>query len=295
MRYERIPICVLVVVLASTGLVLADRAVSESIAANPDAEVSIEIFSGGVTVTGWDQSQVSVEGTIGDDVESLEVRGDGAKIEISVEVPEHGHKDLDLSAELEIKVPRGAEVEVESLSADVAVSGVSAEVEAEVVSGNVRVEGPVSAVELEVVSGDVLVANPGKLKIEAVSGDVTVQGLSGPGSIESVSGDIKLDGTLGDSEIEAVSGDIQFQGGLAPGARVSINSLSGVVDLMLPADVSASFRISTFSGDIESEFGGTPVRKGEDEPGMRLDTTVGGGDARVDIECFSGKVHLRRQ
>jgi DUF4097 and DUF4098 domain-containing protein YvlB len=294
MHYRRLMVCALAVLLAGTGAALADRPVSETRSATPNAEVSIEIFSGDITVTGWDKPRVSVEGTIGDDVEELTVRGGGSEIEISVEIPERADDDAELWAKLDIKVPRGGEVEVESLSADIEVSGVSGEVEVEVVSGDVTIEGPVSAVELEVVSGDVEVSKPGSVEIEAVSGDVKVSGLSGPGSIEAVSGDIKLEGTLGDGEIEAVSGDIRFQGGFAPGASISINSLSGEVDLTMPADVSARFRISTFSGDIESDFGGIPERAGDDEPGMRLETTAGGGDAKVDIESFSGEVRLRR-
>jgi len=114
MRYGRLWVCGLIVVLASTGFALADRAVNETRSASPDAEVSIEIFAGSVTVTAWDESRVSVEGTIGDDVESLDVDGEGDEIEISVEVPEHSKGDLDLSAKLEIMVPRGAQIEVES-------------------------------------------------------------------------------------------------------------------------------------------------------------------------------------
>jgi DUF4097 and DUF4098 domain-containing protein YvlB len=281
MRYGRLWVCGLIVVLASTGFALADRAVNETRSASPNAEVSIEIFAGSVTVTAWDESRVSVEGTIGDDVESLEVDGEGGEIESSVE-------------KLEIMVPRGVQLEVESLSADVTVTGVSSEVEVEVVSGDVTVEGPVAMVEVEVVSGDVRVANPGSVEIEAVSGDVTVQGLSGGGSIEAVSGDIKLDGTLGDTEIEAVSGDIRFQGGFAPGAGVSISSVNGDVGLKLPGDVSARFEVSTFNGDIKSDFGGTPERTDPHEPGMKLDATAGGGDATVDIETFSGDVRIQR-
>jgi DUF4097 and DUF4098 domain-containing protein YvlB len=294
MRYGRLWVCGLIVVLASTGFTLADRAVNETRSASPDAEVSIEIFAGSVTVTAWDESRVSVEGTIGDDVESLEVDGEGDEIEISVEIPEHSKGDLDLSAKLEIMVPRGVQLEVESLSADVTVTGVSAEVEVEVVSGDVTVEGPVAMVELEVVSGDIRVANPGSVEIEAVSGDVTVQGMSGSGSIEAVSGDIKLDGTLGDTEIEAVSGDIRFHGGFAAGAEVSISSVNGDVGLKLPGDVSARFEVSTFNGDIKSDFGGTPERTDPNEPGMKLDATAGGGDASVDIETFSGDVRIQR-
>ena len=63
---------------------LADRSIEESVEADPNGEVSIELISGDVRVIGWSRAEVQVSGTVGDDIEEVEVvsRGDRVSIEI---------------------------------------------------------------------------------------------------------------------------------------------------------------------------------------------------------------------
>jgi DUF4097 and DUF4098 domain-containing protein YvlB len=292
-------VSILAVVFASACTAMAERAVSESRPADNDVEVTIELLAGHVNVAVWDKAEVSVEGTIGDDVESVEIRGDGSRIEIVVEIPDKsdwGHKVNDADAQLEIRVPRGAEVEIESLSADVEITGISGDARAESVSGDITIETDSRSIEAGAVSGDVRIkANAAnEIEVEAVSGDVEIEGISGSVSVEAVSGDIEIKGSLSRAEFEAVSGDITIWANLLPGARIEINSLSGRVDLALPANASARFRVETFSGSIKSDFG-SAARSGEYSPGMDLDATIGDGDADVRIESFSGTVRIRAQ
>jgi len=285
-----------IVALAGAGAVFADRSVSESVAADTDVEVSVELMAGDVEVVAWDEARVTVEGTIGDDVEAVEIAGQGGRIEIVVKIPDGTDRrgTIDAEADLVIRVPRGAEVQVESLSADITISDVLGDVRAETVSGDVAIETRSKRVEAATVSGDLRVNAPaGDLDVEAVSGDVTIEGVSGSASVQVVSGDLDLEGSLSQAEIEAVSGDIKIVAGLMPGAQVEINALSGTVDLSVPASTSARFRVETFSGTIESDFG-TPARSEDRGPGMNLDATAGGGDARVEIESFSGRVRIRK-
>ncbi len=67
--------------------------------------------------------------------------------------------------------------------------------------------------------------------------------------------------------------------------------MSGDVQLQLPADASARLEASTFSGDLRSDWG-NPSR-GDDGPGKELKTTIGGGDAFIHVESFSGDVRVR--
>ena len=67
----------------------------------------------------------------------------------------------------------------------------------------------------------------------------------------------------------------------------------GDVHLYLPADVSAHLRASTFSGSIRSDFG--TVKDEDHGPGSSLDASIGSGDARVNVETFSGDLEIRRQ
>ena len=53
--------------------------------------------------------------------------------------------------------------------------------------------------------------------------------------------------------------------------------------------------ISTFSGNIDSAFGGTVERTSRYAPGKRSEFSTGGGGARVSIESFSGNVELLKK
>ncbi len=52
--------------------------------------------------------------------------------------------------------------------------------------------------------------------------------------------------------------------------------------------------MTTFSGDIENQFGPPAERSSRYGPGKSLEFTAGGGDAEVSVEVFSGNVALRK-
>ena len=68
-------------------------------------------------------------------------------------------------------------------------------------------------------------------------------------------------------------------------------SHSGDITLTLPANVSAEFEASSFSGDFRNAFGSNGS-KSQYGPGRTLNFTAGDGDARVSITTFSGDVDL---
>ena len=74
--------------LALPGQALADREVDRTIEAAANAVIEIENTSGSIEVRGWDQNEVRVTGTIGDDVEELVVEGGSRSIVIEVDIPE---------------------------------------------------------------------------------------------------------------------------------------------------------------------------------------------------------------
>ena len=97
---------------------------------------------------------------------------------------------------------------------------------------------------------------------------------------------------LTNGELEAVSGSIRFDGSLAEQGRLSASSHSGDVVLSLPADSSALFDLSSFSGSIANGLGPAPTKR-RHGPGSELSFRLGSGSARVSAESFSGDVTLR--
>jgi hypothetical protein len=241
---------------------LADRPVEETVAAEPDGEVSVELIAGSIHVIGWDRAEVRVSGTVGDDVEEVHVSSRRGRVSIEVELPDgDGRRSFnDAKAELEIRVPAGSRVEVESISADVEVEQLTGAVDIECISGDVRVEGGLREAQVETVSGDILV----------VSAEPLLEG-----------------------DFESVSGDIELRAALAAGGDFTLESVSGDIKLFLPGDTSAEFEVETFSGKIDNEFGPEAERTSEYTPEKELEFTTGGGGASVEVGSFSGRIELR--
>jgi DUF4097 and DUF4098 domain-containing protein YvlB len=102
-------------------------------------------------------------------------------------------------------------------------------------------------------------------------------------------------GTFERARVETVNGRILFEAGLAPRAVLEAETVSGAVELVLPASVSADFSITTFSGEIRNELG-PPARKiSRDTPEKELTFSTGGGGANVTVETLSGSIVLRRK
>ena len=80
-------VCVLTV-LAFPWLAHAATSVDEHRAASPQGAVEIDNVAGMIDVQGWDKSEVAVTGTIGKDVERVEVTGEGNRTSIRVILPQ---------------------------------------------------------------------------------------------------------------------------------------------------------------------------------------------------------------
>ncbi len=279
------------------GAALAVQNVDESRPAAPDVRLEIEIISGSVDVTAWNREEVRVTGTLGDDVEELEFAGGRDSLSIEVDVPEGwGRRNREVDAHLEISVPEGARLSVETVSAAIAVSGLTGTASLDSVSGEVTLTGRPSRAEVETVSGAIRVSGgQTQVSAESVSGSVVLEGVAQSVDVATVSGRIEVNaGEIERGQFESVAGSIHFRGGLAPGARLDAEIHSGNVVLALPGDVSATFEIETFGGSIENDFGPQPESTGGFMPGKRLEFATGSGDARVRVESFSGTVTLRR-
>ncbi len=274
----------------------AQSEVERTVPARPGGLVTINNVAGSVVVTGWDRDEVEITGTLGRGVEELAVESRGRAVEIEVELVRRS-RGRDGNADLEIRVPRGSELDVETVSADVEVSEVDGEVTVESVSGSVDVEGRPKELDVESVSGSIeLDVEVEKVTVESVSGRIHLAGAMREIEAGSVSGRIEIEtGEIGHAELETTSGHIDIAGSLAAGAEIEIDSHSGGVELGLPSGTSARFEVATFSGRITNELGGPPPDRNRYGPGKELDFTIGGGGARVKIDTFSGSVTLSRR
>ncbi len=183
--------------------------------------------------------------------------------------------------DLEVKVPAGSGLTVNTVSADLRVAGVH------------------GAQRLQSVSGDVTVTGAGKpvlLNITTVSGDAVVTKVAGEVNGNTVSGNFSLG--LGDtsrSRLRSTSGDLTLATRPAADARFDIESISGDVRVDLTGPANAAFEVTSFNGEIRNCMGPKPVRTSEYAPGREPRFREGAGSALVRIKTLNGDISACRK
>lgn len=196
---------------------------------------------------------------------------------------------------LDVHVPRSAALSVDVVNAPVSVDGVNGpEIDVNTVSGRVHLATRSDAVLVDSVSADVeLTGSARKFEVQTVSGDVQAGTLSGNASAQTVSGDIVLrGGVLSKVDLGTVSGKVQVDATVAPAAAWKIETMSGDVRVGLPANTSAHIKADSFSGELHSDLGVSPSRG--NDPGPHVDATLGAGGGTISIDSFSGDVRIER-
>lgn len=283
-------------VLLATPAAQAVQNIDRSLPTGATPSVEISNVQGRVTVTAWDQQVVKVTGTIENDQTEFEFVGDQRHVVIKVR-PESGksHRNHD-EAILDIKVPAGASLDINTVSADIDVQGVRGEQRLQAISGGVTTVAYSEQLDIRTISGDAVVngtGGKGRIDVQSVSGGVTVRGVDGEVEAQSVSGNVELDlGTATRLSLETVSGNLKASLTLAGDARFDAESVSGDVDVRFAKPVNGEFEFETFSGNIENCFGPKAERKSKYAPGTELRFTQGSGGARVSVDTLSGTISI---
>jgi DUF4097 and DUF4098 domain-containing protein YvlB len=274
---------------------LAGTPIDQTRPLDPRGRIEIENLKGRVEVRTWDRQEVKVTGTLGDGVEKLSLDGDRRNLRIEVKYPSRSGRTE--PTVLVVQVPTLADLEIETVSADIDVHGIaSRELSLESVSGDIVANGAPREARVESVSGDVrLTLNSGDVSVDTVSGELSLQGrLNGEVSMESVSGNLRLD-NLGERlrrlSAGTVSGDMDLKVALQDGGEIRTESVSGDLLLRLPRDVSCEVSGESFSGDLSAP--GAKIQREEFGPGSSFQTRYGAGKGDVRIETFSGDATLR--
>ena len=303
------PITLIACLLVTAAMAPAASATQQRISRQSgtvEADVDVEVYNvaGSVRITGWDRSEVQVEGTLGEGTERLAFENDGDDVEIRVIIPPGRRRDPERqvgATHLEIMVPRGASVSVETLAATITVLDVDGSVSMESSAGGITYNGGAVEIEAGSAAGDIEVSAsaPGaSVDVEGVAGSVMIQFTDASVQASTLTGNLRvIGGRLREGDFESVSGSLYFEGEIAPGAELDFENFSGSIELLIPADTAASFDITTYSGSIETEFGfeGRSVEAYSPEQEAEFTLGDGGDNAAVSVETFSGTVRVRRR
>jgi DUF4097 and DUF4098 domain-containing protein YvlB len=295
-----IPLLAAVMLSATAHAQSVDRRLS----ADPSGELVVNNVAGSVRITGDEGSEVHVTGTLGENVERLDVETQGNDVVVRVVIRDNERnrgrsRDGDNDTDLLISAPRTMALEVSTVSASVDVREMRGEQRLATVSGDISTDAYGDALRVETVSGDVDVdSREGvmRARVSSVSGDLSLRGPAGDVLAESVSGDVEIAATtVGRAELRNVSGDLRLSAELAPDARLDATSTSGDIELELLGGGAGEYRLSTFSGDVYTCFGPGRADSGDRPRGVDVRFTEGNSSARITARTHSGDIDVCRR
>ena len=131
-------------------------------------------------------------------------------------------------------------------------------------------------------------------EIEAVNGSVSITGVTNSTKASAVNGEVRATNLRGTANLSTVNGTVVADfDQLKTGGRISLNTVNGTVELMIPSDANATIKADTVNGKISNDFG-LPVRKGE-YVGSDLYGKVGSGDVQIRLNSVNGALSVRRK
>ncbi len=232
-----------------SATIVADKsaqALSQAWRIDNDAMIEVHNVRGNVDISAGEPGRASLEGSLGSG-SKLVVAGDTRHLELRVEPADQEHSWFGThgpssDSELTLKVPAGASVKLELVSADGKVTGVEGKsLNVDVVSGKLTLSSGATQVDVESVSGDVILAATrpdanSRTHLQTVSGDIEMTGASGRVKLETVSGGARMTGgDVQEFEAGTVSGNINMAAArFAKHGRVQVDTMSGDVRTELP-------------------------------------------------------------
>jgi hypothetical protein len=178
------------------------------------------------------------------------------------------------SATVTVMVPRECPVQLNLVSADAVITGLTARTSIKTGSGDVTLDGVT-----------------GQIDVNTVSGVIETHGLDGTVTFNSLSGDLALaGGSLDRLVAKSVSGKIAADVDLGQGGQVQVSTVSGEVTLRLPESTSAEVDLNSAAGRVETAF--TELHPSERPVATSLTGTLGDGSGRLSVNTVSGSVTL---
>jgi hypothetical protein len=280
-----------------------------------DARVTLSActLSGNFTVRGWDRKEVRVR--ISDGVELELTRSDQNKSEQATElkVTSKGRHSTSgnsclMFGDMEMDVPRGANLKLQTTSGDISVTDV-ARLNVTTTSGSITLAKTQEETNATVISGDISIRDStGSFKLHSTGGSIDARNLaplvaSDSLNASTVSGEVTLAQVQHQRvNVNSVSGDLTYSGALVPGGSYSFQNLSGEVLLSLPA--SSSFRLLANVGEpvkVSSAFNltytdnQTIVGPGLRGNPRRIAATVGTGETLIRVSLLTGSLRISKQ
>ena len=269
-----------------------------SITGSADAKVHVhaEVRASGM---GFDNPQKRIADTINNP--PIEQRGD--TIHVGIEMA----RMRNITIAYTIQVPHDTQVSSTVGSGVQTIRGVRGPVKIQSAAGAINVEKIDDDVQLTTASGAVSASDIGReVRINSASGSVDVSNAKGdvhvnaiagtihvtkPGArvdADTSSGEVNVVGAAGNVMAHALSGRVAVSGNPGTDGYWDLKTLSGGVQVGLPASANIHLSAEATSGEIRADI---PIVV-EEQDKHSLRAHLGNGGGRVDVHTVSGEIHL---
>ena len=208
--------------------------------------------------------------------------------EVRLEVPRQAKRWVVLGFltekqfDITITAPKDAEVDVETVSADVRGRGEFGSVRAQTVAGDISFQDVTEDGEFKSVSGDLELETARRLgRVQTISGDVNIRSANGQLVGKTVSGDIRI-GSLGNgAQLTSISGDVNIA--VASSGELNIKTTSGDIEIGVARGLNVWLDISSLSGDTNSYLEAGDEQRGDIALEIRASTLSGDATLRTAL------------
>jgi hypothetical protein len=238
-------------------------------------------YVGTVSVTGWDQNEIDIQGQAASDAIEVILMGGEQKVSVQAHPRREGLSPQEARLNLQIHVPHNAAVRVDSERGEIIIENLD---------GGLTIGGIGTAVAITKVSGNITV--------NTVDGPIRIQSSQGHIKAESISGDLTFVQVNG-SELRAStnSGRIRYEGDFGQAGTYVLNSYSSPIDILPSANANFDLTARAVQGMIESNLPFRPTPLGNPfrrlSPGKFLQGRFNNGDSTVEVTSFSGTIRVQ--
>ncbi|HLO16026.1 MAG TPA: DUF4097 family beta strand repeat-containing protein [Anaerolineales bacterium] len=242
---------------------------SQVIQVTDGQSILIRLNEGELTVLGGENKQVRVDGqTLFPEKTNYNVTTVNDQIQIVTNYT--GNRLSNPSIHLEVSVPNGAKLKIETEFASIVVRGYQGDLEASSVSGDILIED---------VNGTIVArSNRGNIKVQDSLGKISVVGNYGL---------LTTANTRGDIGVSTIMGTITFNGSILADDDVRLETDHGPVVVNLSPDSSLNLQARSTSGDVACMLPNisTTLRT--------CNGSLNSGDGALNIRTVSGAVTLQ--
>ena len=260
--------------MAAQAVTLKDR-FQQTYPLQAGGTVTLDNVNGGVTIEAWDRNEVQVvadKEVKANDSDTarkamqqvqIQVNKSAGRLDIVTRLPKQGSglvdwmtgKNVNINVKYQVKVPRNAALDIET------------------VNGGVRLAG-----------------THGKATVETTNGALTIDGVHGNLHLETTNGSISVARSAGAVEAETTNGAIEVELTEVPdGSDLVFETTNGGVTVRLPRDNRVSLDAATSNGRVSSDF---DVDGADSKSKRRLSGDINGGGGKLRVRSTNGSVTI---